>query len=182
MAEYYYLVSSLPMLSREVEPAMGLQQFLEQCTDWLSVPEMKVLDALSLVPREQGFFAAGSVAALWNDWEICLRNRAARQRVASGQDIETVLREEFDWYGEIEQGVQDAWVQGDPLERENMLDELRWKFLNHLESEHLFDFGRICIYKLKLMIREKWLPRNIPEGRLNLDKAIDAIEKQDMQS
>ncbi len=178
MAEYHYLVSSLPMLMPDMEPVMNFQEFMDQCSDWLSVSQMAQLEATGLVPSFDSVFPAGSASALWNDWETNLRNRLAANRAAgSGQDAESVLHEEIDVYGEIEQGIQEAWTQSDPLEREKILDRIRWRFLDDLEGGHLFDFDAICIYKLKLLIREKWTPRIVQTGRTNLDETVTAIEQ-----
>ncbi len=180
MAEYHYLVSSLPMLMPDMEPVMNLEEFMDQCSDWLTVPQMARLEATGLVPASDFVFPAGSASALWNDWETNLRNRLAANRVAgSGQDAESILHEEIDVYGEIEQGIQEAWAQNDPLEREKILDRIRWRFLDDLENGHLFDFDVICIYKLKLLIREKWTPRTVQTGRTSLDETVTAIEQGD---
>lgn len=178
MAEYHYLVSSLPMLMPDMEPVMNLEDFMDQCSDWLPASQMAQLEATGLVPDAESAFPAGCASALWNDWETNLRNRMASNRAAaSGQDAESNLHEEIDVYGEIEQGIQEAWAQNDPLEREKILDKLRWRFLDDLEGSHIFDFDAVCIYKLKLLIREKWTPRTVQTGRTSLDETVTAIEQ-----
>lgn len=174
MAEYYYLASSLPMLMPDLDPVMSLEDFEEQCSDWLSPEELAVINDLGLVPG--GGHAPGSAGARWNDWETCLRNRLARGRSGSGQELENILREESDCYGEIELGVAETLASTDPMEREKMLDALRWRFLDDLETGHTFDFDALCVYKLKLLLRLKWTGRAVNTGRENLAKTIDTIE------
>lgn len=175
MAEYYYLVSSLPDLAPDTEPPLRLETFMENCADWLSSREMAVIAALSLTPEMPGETTDHAIA-LWYDWETVLRNRLARQRSGfSGQDAEAVLRHENDLYSEIESGVTDAWAQTDPQEREKVLDQVRWRFLEGLEAGHHFDFVHLCVYKIKLMLREKWLPRRLENGRANLDQTLSAV-------
>lgn len=177
MAEYYYLVSSLPELAPEAEPSERMDAFMESCGDWLSVGEMAILSSLSLTPEllSDETTEMTDTIALWYDWETCLRNRIVRQRSGSGQEMEMVLRYECDYYSEIESGVMEAWAQPDPKERERALDLLRWRYLDHLEGGHYFDFARLCIYKLKLMLREKWRFRQVEPGLANLDRTLVAI-------
>ena len=44
MAKYYYLISSLPMLSLENEPAISYQDFLARCREQLSDSDFKELE------------------------------------------------------------------------------------------------------------------------------------------
>lgn len=177
MAEYYYLVSSLPMLMPDMEPLISSQEFMEQCSDWLNAGEMNTLETLRLIPEVASDDACGTVPALWNDWETNLRNRLAKNRADTGQDAEGVQREEQQVYGEIEQGVMEACNQNDPQEKEKTLDNLRWSFLNDLEGAHQFDFDTLCVYKLKLLLREKWTPRTVSTGRAKFDEIVAAVEE-----
>jgi len=179
MAGYYYLISSLPALMADGEPVINLTEFMDQCGEWLSDGEMKELSSLGLVPVNAAEAARLSSASLaWNDWETCLRNAIARHRGAAGQDLEASLRYELDCYGEIESGVQEAWSQSDPLERERVLYRLRWRFLDDLEGGHNFDFALIVVYKLKLMLREKWVELNTAAGKNNFTATLEQIEQK----
>ena len=44
MAKYYYLISSLPMLSLENEPAISYQDFLARCREQLSDSDFKEIE------------------------------------------------------------------------------------------------------------------------------------------
>ncbi len=178
MAGYYYLISSLPALAADGEPAIKLAEFMEQCGEWLSPDEMQELSRLDLVPANDDPADLSGPALAWHDWETCLRNAIARHRGASGQDVESALRYELDCYGEIEAGVQEAWSQTDPLERERVLYRLRWRFLDDLESGHNFDFHLLAAYKLKLLLREKWVALNVAAGRGNLTATVAQIEQK----
>ena len=68
---------------------------------------------------------------------------------------------------DIEVGVTEAWTHADPQEREHVIDRLRWRFLEEQENHNDFSFGYLCIYKLKLLIKEKWQPRRRETGREN---------------
>lgn len=175
MAQYYYLVSSLPMLKPEETPFLSSREFLEICADKLSAKDFSALSAISLVPDESAAFPADSAAAKWNTWEICLRNRIAAHRTGKGQDASEYMLPETDCFSEIEAGVQEAYGIKNPLERENIFDRMRWRKLDDLEAGHDFDFDKLCIYMLKLLLREKWLIRSKENGFNNLDGAIAKI-------
>ncbi|MDD3117610.1 MAG: DUF2764 family protein [Victivallales bacterium] len=176
MAGYYYLISSLPALAADDNPPMTPDEFLEQCAAWLPEDEMAELSRLSLVPTVA--LPVAAAARAWNDWETCLRNAVARHRSASGQDVDSILRYEFDCYDEIESGVQEAWSQSDPLEREKILYRLRWHFLDDLESGHNFDFQLLVTYKLKLLLLLRRQGFNAAAGRDSFAAAVTRIEQE----
>jgi len=187
MAELYYLVSSLPDLSWEAEPAFGSERFLALCNDWLSEGEKNTLTTLSLQPPapcdHSDYFAAApqlktvsaSVASAWYRWETALRNRLVKQRAAAGQDPARMLHGESELVTEIENGVTEAWNQTDPMERERVLDRMRWRFLDELENHNTFNFGYLCIYRLKLLLKEKWQPRQRDAGRAKLEQILATV-------
>jgi len=78
-----------------------------------------------------------------------------------------------DYFSEIDRGVQEAFSAKDPKLKEKILDNLRWKELDNLESGHQFDVTKLCIYKLRLMICEKWINRQIEKGETNLESIVE---------
>ena len=62
----------------------------------------------------------------------------------------------------------------DPLEAEKILDRMRWAKLDELEAGRQFDFDRVCIFKLKLLILAKYSGRTPDAG----GAALDAILKR----
>jgi len=190
MAEYYYLVCSLPDINWESEPSLKSDRFLTLCADWLSEAEKNTLANLTLTPpapRDTSDFfaeksdlpmAAEPVVKNWYRWETALRNRLVRQRAGAGQDVGKLLRGEPEMICEIEVGITEAWNHADPQEREHVIDRLRWRFLEELENSNTFNFGYLCLYKLKLLIKEKWLPRRRENGREMLEQTIVAVEQR----
>ena len=106
MAEYYYLVSSLPDVNWETEPLLRSERFLALCADWLSEAEKNTLEMLSLTPPAprdtSDYFAdqsqlplvSAAVIKAWYSWETALRNRLVKQRAGAGQEIDKMLRGE----------------------------------------------------------------------------------------
>ena len=56
-----------------------------------------------------------------------------------------------------------------------MLDLLRWRFLEEMETGHMFDFDGLCIYKLKLSLLEKYRYRKAELGKDNFNLALKRV-------
>ena len=176
MANYYYFVSSLPMLMPYCEPYTDSATFAESCEQWLSDADLKVITTISLNPVADAELPVDSVAAKWFSWEINLRNRIAKLRAnKQGREVSGMLLEEKDSFGEVDRIAQDIASTKDPLEAEKLLDDLRWSKLDDLEACHPFDLDKLCVYKLKLELCEKWLGREEEKGRDAFNKVIDAV-------
>lgn len=179
MAAFYYLISSLPMLTFGETPRVSSEEFLSACTDFVSAIELKELKELSLIPPEDYSWSANQTAIFWYQWETCLRNVLVHLRLKSkGGEWEKYLRAELDFFSEIEKGVQEAFNKSNPLEMENALDRLRWGRLDDMESGHMFDFCKLCIYKLRLLLCEKQGLLNTEKGSRNFDQIVKYIYEQ----
>ena len=177
MAGYYYLISSLPMLTFDEKALLSVEEFNEACMGKVAGNDLQVLGELSLIPEAGRVYPMGSAAERWRQWEICLRNRIAVHRAPQGKDVHDYLQEESGSFGEIETGIQEAFALKNPLEREKYLDRMRWRALEDFESGHHFDFDKLCIYKLKLMLLDKWNERQVEQGVKNLDVMLGEIDK-----
>ena len=74
MSEYYYLVSSLPMLMFGDPCPMSVEQFMISSSDWLSEKKINLLKNLSLVPDDNSdnnnlTVNSNNVIGKWNEWE-----------------------------------------------------------------------------------------------------------------
>jgi len=175
MAGYYYLISSLPMLMFDEKALLSVEEFNDTCADKISERELKLIKELSLVPEAEQFYPTGSAAENWRQWEVCLRNRIASHRAPHGKDIHGYLQEEKACFTEIDTGILEAFGLKNPLEREKYFDQMRWNALENFESGHHFDFDKLCIYKLKLLLLEKWNERQVEQGETNLDVMLGQI-------
>jgi hypothetical protein len=81
---------------------------------------------------------------------------------------------------DIDRSIEEVLSVPNPAEREKMLDSLRWKALDDLEFGHNFDFDSLCIYKIKLMLLEKWVGKDQRKGLENLDAILNKIEKPEI--
>lgn len=177
MSEFYYLISSLPMLRFGEKPPVVMDEFMNSCEEWISQKQVERLRKLSITPTDDSSDTNATIND-WNTWETCLRNRIARQRGGTlKKDPAPYLRDESDWFSEIDRGVQEAFTAQNPKERERILNQLRWKKLEDAESGHIFDFDQLCVYKLKLMINEKMALENKEEGAENFNKIIQNVSQ-----
>ena len=178
MAGYYYLISSLPMLMFDETALLSVEEFNASCVDKVTGNDLEILNKLCLVPEAEQSYPAGSMAERWRQWEIYLRNRIAIHRAPHGRDIHHYLQEEEACFCEIDTGIQEAFGLKNPLEREKYFDRMRWNALEDFESGHHFDFDRLCIYKLKLLLLEKWNERQLERGEKNLDLMLGKINNE----
>jgi hypothetical protein len=180
MSTLYYIQSSLPAISLWEKPEIDIETFLSRCSDWLNQKETEILTSANIAPtanQEHG----NITITKWNNWETCLRNRIAKYRSNKlNIDATVYLKEEKDYFSELDRIVQEAMAAPNPYEKEKMLDEQRWHYLTSLEARHFFDIDLLCIYKIKLQLCEKWLNRNKDNGRDNFEKALDDLYKNNM--
>ena len=176
MAGYYYLISSLPMLMFDEKPLLSVKELDEACVDKLSENDLEILNMLSLVPEAKQTYPTGSAAERWRQWEIYLRNRIVSHRAPHGKDIHSYLQDEKACFCDIDSRLQEAFGLKNPLEREKYFDQMRWWALDDFESGHHFDFDKLCIYKLKLLLLEKWNERQVEQGGKNLDIMLEQID------
>jgi len=164
------------MLDFDSAPPMSEDEFLDSCADWLPGDAMGRLRDLSLLPPED-IRKGDSAIDRWHVWETRLRNalaarRARREGGGGDRAAEKYLRENLDFFSEIEDGVQEAFAKSSPADREDVLDKLRWRVLEDIESGHDFDFDKLCVYKLKLLLQVKRASRDTAKGAENLEAAL----------
>ena len=169
---FYYLVSSLPLLRWGSRPALSSEDFLAHCEGQVPPDLLADLARVSLVPRDGAESAAEKG---WGAWDTCMRNHVARARAHHlHRDANPALREETDAFPNDRKELDDALTQGNPLARERAIDHLRWRRLDELESGHLFDRDRLVVYRLKLLLLEKWSRFDAEVGARNLDELVAA--------
>ena len=178
MADYYYLVSSLPLLNMDSVPDRTPAEFTAECRRWLTPEQQQLIGGLALVPDavDQN---TNKTLRDWKVWEICLRNAIIRHRQGCPGSTDDFTREEKDYFSEIDKGVQEAFAKGTPLDREDKIDQMRWCKLDELESGHDFDFEKLFIYKLKLLICEKRKSRDSVRGEEVFAETVERIISKD---
>ena len=174
MAQYYYLVASLPMLSYENERAPSLDEFLAVCKPLVSPQHLSLLESARTTDLEPGGPSCRTLD-LWRSWEITLRNELLRLRAKNkGKEVQLHA---VDSTGTVapQAIAREAFSQESPLQAEESLNRARWSYLDELESGHYFDIDKILVYALRLQILERKALFDEQKGREMFDKVYTEI-------
>jgi len=177
MAEqFYYQVSSLPML-RFGEPApLTPAAFDEFCRGQLPAAVAAALARLTLVPEGR---PCCEVERLWQVWETYVRNCLVQYRAARLQrDPAASLRPDDDVFPGDRRRLEEIFSDADPRRRDLELDRLRWQRLDDLAVGHDFDLGALVLYKLRLLLVGRWSDRSAAEGTEVHDGLVEAAAVQ----
>ncbi|HNR87176.1 MAG TPA: DUF2764 family protein [Spirochaetota bacterium] len=162
MAQYYYVVASLPALVYDMEKPPALEYFLDACETGVSPEDMAMIRKTHLADVEPEEGESG-VLGRWRNWERNLRNKLARLRAAKKSiDAEQFVRENADPHVE-DKAAREAFEEASPLAAEDLLDWVRWTYLEELEQGHYFDIDRLVVYYLKLQLL--WRKRSFDKER-----------------
>jgi hypothetical protein len=162
-----YLLSSLPMLSLDAAPSVTPDAFLAACREQLGAADAEAAEALlSGRPLAHAFVAA------WTDKETILRNAAARQRAraAGGGEAARWLRPVHGCDKRIEDGVDGAFQESDPLKKEKALDRLRWTLIEELQGYDPLSVRVIFAYAVKLALATRWASLDTARGQAAFDR------------
>lgn len=173
---YYYLVSSLPMLKLGDDPPFSSSDFLAMCRSNLDARSYRQLERVSLVPDGM---PATVVEAAWQAWESYLRNYLAHERAERrGLDALKWLRAEPDAFPSARAEFDDALSEKKPADRERALDQARWQRLDDLAVMHDFDVDALLIYRLKLLLVEKWTAQSVEDSMGHLEMLVGTAVSQ----
>ena len=173
MAQYYYLVASLPLLSYDSERALSTEEFLDACRPLVSPRHFRVLESAgSTDPAADG--PSCRTLDLWRGWEISLRNELVRLRA---KNLGREARVQATDSGSVEpQAIaREAFSQESPLQGEHALNRARWRYLDELESGHYFDIDKVLVYLLRLQILQRKTLFDDRRGRELFDKIYAEI-------
>ena len=167
LSEYYYLVSSLPLLALGETPGLSDEALLSACADQLSPACFAELKALDLVPEGNPCCEADR---RWQAWETYRRNRTCRARAIEQQADSDGggVRPEADAFPADGKEIDEILAAPDPAARERAMDELRWRRLADFGVGHDFDFDALVLYRLRQLLALKW-------DRWDRRKGLDAL-------
>lgn len=175
---YYALVASLPHLKIGDEPPFSTEEYVQQCAQWVTDHELRVLQHI-LLDMYEGHSCP--ICKKWFDIETQLRNAIARHRGQKlGIDFKEYLQSHDSYSGEIEQLVTDAFTRHDPLELEEEIDRARWQLAEELIGQDPFSFLKVVAYGIQLRITERWNRMDVHTGKEKLEAVITAnTEKEE---
>lgn len=183
-----YLISSLPYLpfgqTKEVRDKItttfrkyagvaaadkGLIELFElQATKFLSPGAAQKLRALDLEEMHHVKFrkSKNKVIAAFAQYLYGLKVAVLKQRIPPRQFQEEWSRLEIPSF---------ELAEGTPLEKEIQLMQLQWRKLEALASGHHFDLEALIIYKIKLMILDRWWQFNEEKGFRRFNQVIQDV-------
>ncbi len=145
MDKYYFLIAELPTLFFGKEPAITIEKFLEEAETWMDRRDYQILARVNL-----------------NDWDT---SQPLHPTYDDFRRFEHGVRTDIALWREAQKRDQEykpasfpvALIKdGNPLEVEIRLMELRWRFIDELERDHHFDLAFLILYYLKLQILRRY--------------------------
>ena len=167
---YFYFISTLPSLSFNEKPPVSSDAFLESASEWLPPADWQALKSAA-----SGFSAPAKnkTAKLWKEHEEILRNLLAMDRAQLlKKDQSPFINKANRADSAIRSVVQEAIKSETPANAEEIIDKLRWNFLDEISAAHSFDFNIALAYLLKLKILERRANFDEETGKETLDKSI----------
>ena len=141
MTKYYYLLASLPYLSRAASPLLSIEDFMAECNKWLMPEDMDIL--LSVGSDGDNVWVADTeLVREWKEFDLGLRKELAEFRLSRKAG-------ESGKVGEQNRGITEG---ADPLLMEKRFEKTRWDFLDDKWARYYFDVNALVIYFLKLKI------------------------------
>lgn len=164
-----YLLSSLPMLKFGADPGISIAGFAAACRE-----QLNAADAETVARLLDGETSDHPFARAWQDHETILRNAVVRHRARlSGSDPSRWLRHAQGCDSRIENLVEDAFQDSDPLQREQELDQIRWTVAEELQGPDPLCKNAIFAYAVKLRVLARRAERDTQTGAENFDKLAE---------
>lgn len=152
----YALIASLPTLSLDTPPAISGEKFLQACESGLAAEDSAAARALlNGVPPPES--ACRGFIGRWRDVDTQIRNAVAVRRATKlGLDASAWVRPTQGCAVWLRDGVEDAFQEKDPLDREKAIDRLRWQALEELQGVDPMTRDAVFAYAAKLALVSKW--------------------------
>jgi len=144
MDKYYYLIAQLPVLYFERQPALTIEQFLNEAGKWLSPEDLMQLQEVELAATEIQKNDPAIMKQV-KDFELSLRRELVAWRTAQKKNQDY----------KITAFPANLVREGDPLTVEKNLLLWRWQYLETLEFGHYFDLDFLFLYYLRLQILQR---------------------------
>lgn len=182
MVEYYYILSSLPMLDFYGKFSLPYPEFVAQCTPWLSSRDFLQFQLARIdienIPPER---VDNELLNRWISFENTLRNELVKIRSKALQiPEEKYLRSESAFDPGARPLVHQAIDEPSPHKTEIELLKIRWNFLTHYEAGHYFDLTALIIYGLKLQLLGRIQNFEKEKGQQILEQLV-ALVHSDIQ-
>ena len=172
-----FFAASLPELTFGKPSPLSLAEFDAMAQEHISGEKCRVLKELTFPVPEKDPADFVSCHRIWSEvraFERFLRLRIAKIR-AERLELSCKIAEPEGFFSEIDYVLNSAMSSDDPVERELIIDRVRWEFLDNMAITHMLDFDGICVYRLKLQILESYRGRTPEEGTPRFEQALEMI-------
>jgi hypothetical protein len=176
MSNYYYLVSSLPILFfHHGLPVIRYKSFMEDCRRLMNRRDFNCLSFAKL-NSDHFYDNATGTFMIWQKISFALRNELVRLRAKKlNIDPQQFIRPYY-LDQSLSETVKDNIEDFTPLHAELHLMELQWKLLDYLQSGHHFDLEFLIIYSLKLQLLERKVLLGDETGKTRFESIIKGSE------
>ena len=175
MNNYVYIISCLPVLSRDsaVDADAIIAEIEEQCSESDRAVISLLLDGFDGSKLDADFYRkalshSSPFIRSYFSYDLDVRNAKARflnREFGRAEEADTLsLGEEKHDFEDAAQ-LQDILGSGDILGRERALDELMWQKIDALTTFDYFDLDAILGFLAKLKITDRWLKLDEETGR-----------------
>ena len=168
---HYFLIASLPVLEIGDPAPFTVAEFDDLLRENLAEKEQKKIFAYT---GGKNYPTCGGIYKAMALFEEYLRTAIARKRAErAGKQFSAPDPEEY--YSEVDFGLTQAASCSNPLEREYIIDRLRWAHLEELALGHDFDLDALCIYRIQLFIVNKYAAFRTETGTVNFSAALEQV-------
>lgn len=164
MSQYYYTIAALPHLQYDSEPR-DVGSFLQFCRETISEKDYDVLCEVRLNSEWETARSSNDIVRLWQAWERELRIQLAKLRLERKKmepDPRFSQVQALNFSGaaggeflELQNLARSILSASTPLAAEEMITKSYWEQLEGMEVSHFFDFGKLLIYYLKMLVLQK---------------------------
>lgn len=171
MSSYYYLMSSLPMLTADGEMPFSYGTFLQMCSGNVSKARYQMLESLTVASSE------GPMVSEWAKFYGTLNEELVYQRCQKlGRSCQAPSNRDSD----AVRIITAVMNENNPLEAEKMLLALQFEKLDELVNMHYFDDCALVGYAMKLKLLERKTIFRQQQGQAELGRIVDELQQQIM--
>jgi len=167
-------------LEKGQNPPISWDDFVMQCEGVLSEEQVQGIRLLTdpLLAQE----SALKPLLQWASSEIQLRNALARARQGHwGSEARVTEQMHSGWNVRISRVAAEAVSRTNPLETEQMLDDLRWELAEDLALSDPYGYAAIVSWGIRLQIAIRWASLETEAGMQRLEELIDQKDNESWQ-
>ncbi len=169
MASYYYLMSSLPMLSSGGDMPMSYEDFLTCCRGNVDEETYSRLESLTLSSSEGPLLEEWSAA-----YGSLMRELNSQRSLALGKPYPQGVEKD----GLNSHLVTQVMNAKNPLEAEQLLLDSEFEVLDNLVGLHMFDSSELFGYAVKLKLLERRSCFEKEKGKAEFKSLFDQIQQR----